>query len=221
MKFLMTSGPTQEPIDSVRYITNFSSGKTGARLADIFSRHHHEVYFLSGVGAAKPTEKCHVIEFRTFSDLDSSLQNILREDSFDFIIHLAAVGDYSVKEIKQGDKSYQDHRKIDSGDGDLTVTLKKNHKIIHSLHSYSKNSDLKIIGFKLTDSLEESVRLKAVQTLFSHDGVSLVVHNDLTDIDEKQGHHRFRILEPQLNATFCETVDVLGERLLEKMERTL
>ena len=54
MKILITAGATREPIDAVRFVSNVSTGATGAALADEFSRGGIEVVLLRSEGAVRP-----------------------------------------------------------------------------------------------------------------------------------------------------------------------
>src|SRR5690242_2028312 len=98
-RILLTSGATREPIDGVRFITNFSTGQTGAELADAFQAAGYPVLLLAGEGAVAP-EKAEFRRYSSFQDLDAKLREVLGAQSFDAIIHLAAVSDYSVASVE-------------------------------------------------------------------------------------------------------------------------
>jgi len=183
MKVLITAGGTREPIDEVRYITNFSTGKTGAGLADIFSENQWEVSYLCSLGAITPKHSVDLVEFSTFADLHNILKRKLSEEFYDAIIHASAVSDYRV------DKIITDHEVWDgacpqkiSSECELTIKLKKNPKIISFLKEYSLNKKIKIIGFKLTNTLDETLRLQKIKKMSEYPGVDLVVHNDMNDL---------------------------------------
>jgi phosphopantothenoylcysteine synthetase/decarboxylase len=105
MHLLITAGNTQTPIDRVRCITNVFTGKTGARIATCaWSRGHHVTLCTSNVdvlpqvpevpdGAEK---RLAVYQYTTFDDLTALLQQQLRQEKYDVIIHSAAVSDYLV-----------------------------------------------------------------------------------------------------------------------------
>src|SRR5687768_12185102 len=102
MKLLLTSGATRESIDEVRFITNFSSGNSGAFLSDYMTDQKHDVTVLLGQGAEKPRYAKNIISFTSFSDLDTKMKRLLAANKFDGVIHLAAVSDYSVSSIETG-----------------------------------------------------------------------------------------------------------------------
>ncbi len=196
MRILVTSGATREPIDQVRFITNFSTGGTGARIAEAFARAGNEVMCLAGQGAEAPSEpRCEVLRFGSFDDLDSKLRALLAERSWDWVIHLAAVGDYSVREVRtaSGQALPRDSAKIDSGD-DLTIELRRNFKIVSRLREYARQhpegSGVRIVAFKLTNRASAGERERAVAKLLAED-VDRVVHNDLAEL--MRGERVFRI----------------------------
>lgn len=83
-KILVTAGPTREPIDAVRFITNSSSGKMGAALAAAAQQRGAAVKLLMGQR-----------DFITGSDLLALVKKLA--PNFDIVFHAAAVGDFSVK----------------------------------------------------------------------------------------------------------------------------
>jgi phosphopantothenoylcysteine decarboxylase/phosphopantothenate--cysteine ligase len=93
---LITSGPTQEPIDAVRYIGNRSSGRLGAALADESARREWTTTILAGSGSKLPeSPQVTVHRFRSTADLDALLRRELPH--FDILIMAAAVADYRPK----------------------------------------------------------------------------------------------------------------------------
>jgi len=188
MKILITSGGTEEPIDGVRYITNFSTGKTGAVLADRMKELGASVTLLHGHRACRPEGAVERDSFTTFRSLDEKLKDHLSTGNFDAVIHLAAVSDYSVDYIETAEGSRRepdDRGKISSDSDELILHLKRNHKILQRLKEYSrKKGDTLVVGFKLTDtdSMEEMER--AVQKQLAGGHVDLVVHNNLRNISQ-------------------------------------
>ncbi len=70
MRILITSGGTEEPIDGVRYITNFSTGRTGAVIADYLAACGVETVLVHGRHAVLPETDMERYSFTTFTDLD-------------------------------------------------------------------------------------------------------------------------------------------------------
>jgi phosphopantothenoylcysteine synthetase/decarboxylase len=213
VKVLITSGATREPIDGVRFITNFSTGATGAALADHFRRRGHRVVYLHGLGAAKPKERRGCVAFGDFKDLDRKLRGWLCRRRFDLILHLAAVGDYSVKSVLvDGRRRLARLRKLGSG-AEVRVELKRNFKILDRLPGYAANRPL-IVGFKLTNTTDQAAIRRAVRRL----GCSLVVHNDLHDMRGGRTR-RFRLWEAGRPLAACSSRGELARRLCSVAER--
>ncbi len=211
MKILITAGGTQEPIDSVRYISNMSTGKTGAKLADTFIRQGADVTLLKAEGAAACDNKnCETYNFKTFDDLDKQLQKVLKQSQYDVVIHAAAVSDYSVSHIMQGEKEIiqSESGKIDSGDS-LTIHLKKNFKMIDRLREYSR-TPIFLVGFKLTSSEDQTLQHKAIAQMSQRNSTDLIVHNDLLTI-QKTGRHDFFIYQAGLQIAKCISVNELAQ----------
>lgn len=179
-RVLVTSGGTQEAIDDVRFITNHSTGKTGALLAEHLYRSGYHVTYVHAPTAKQPNLPCKKIPFTNFFSLKTVLQNELSVYHYDLIIHAAAVSDYSVKSTFKG--------KLTSTQN-CDLQLIANEKIIDHLKSYSLNPHVRLIAFKLTSTSDENKRLQAVQELFSHSPADAIVHNDFNEISS--GQHSF------------------------------
>lgn len=100
-KIIITSGPTNERIDSVMKITNMSTGALGCVFAETFLEEKEEeiekIFFISTKMAYKPRVKSHKIEtviVESTQDLIDALEKIFKENKIDIMIHSAAVGDY-------------------------------------------------------------------------------------------------------------------------------
>lgn len=185
MRILITSGATREPIDSVRYISNVSTGKTGSQIAQTFSEMGAEVVFLTGLGSIRPSGQIEIVEFSSFQNLNQHLENLLRSRAFDAVIHAAAVSDFSFAEPSLG--------KISSDTEELHLKLTRNFKLVERLKDYCCHPDYtQIVAFKLTDTVSTQKRLEAVHRLSRHPKIDLVVHNDLSEITP-DGRHDFSI----------------------------
>jgi phosphopantothenoylcysteine decarboxylase/phosphopantothenate--cysteine ligase len=181
-RVLVTSGGTREPIDSVRFITNASTGATGALIADTLARHGVEVTLLHAASAEEPREVAARHPFTTFADLNRLLEERLARDRYDAVIHAAAVSDFSVERPFSG--------KLASGQP-LTLNLVPTFRIVERLKRYSVNPSILVIAFKLTDTSNPQERLEAVLRLSLQDDIDYVVHNDLSEIGN--GRHLTRI----------------------------
>lgn len=176
---LVTAGGTFDPIDSVRGITNNSTGETGIRLAESLARAGYAVQLLlsrTATVAAPSISGLEVERFTTYADLDSALRTALSTRSFDVCIHSAAVGDFDVAVEGAAGKI--------SSSSPVTLTLKPRTKILSRLKGYSKNPKLKLVSFKLTSGAWDEKRLESEYSLSD-----LVIQNDLQGIEKGGARH--------------------------------
>ncbi len=164
MKVLITAGPTQEPIDDVRYITNASSGRMGIALAQEALRRGYELVIVHGPIAINLPD-CKKVRVRTAQEMiDATLKEL---KDCDIMISTAAISDYSPKKIKG---------KIKSGQK-LSLDLSPTPKLIDK--AKKEFPDLFVVAFKAEHNLRRD-ELKAVaQNFLKRKGLDLVVANDI------------------------------------------
>lgn len=215
LKILITSGGTKENIDGVRYLSNLSTGKTGAAIAEYFSRNFHEVTFVHAENSALPKFDYKLIPYFSFDDLNKRLNSLLSNESFDAVIHLAAVGDYSVDSIEVNGKKNKLPltKKLDSSGDKLTIKLKRNEKIINRLKEYSMNKNIVLVGFKLTNTPNVKERIAAVEKLFEDADCDAVVLNDKSDRDEKDQQNNFSIFTQHGKFDTLQTAEELAQKI--------
>ncbi len=100
MNILITSGGTTEPIDSVRSITNVSTGMLGSLIARAFVAlpSIEKVYYICGKTAVRPeSEKVESIPVGSVASLEEAITKVLSENDIDIIVHGMAVSDYRLK----------------------------------------------------------------------------------------------------------------------------
>ncbi|MFZ4404238.1 MAG: bifunctional phosphopantothenoylcysteine decarboxylase/phosphopantothenate--cysteine ligase CoaBC [Pseudobdellovibrionaceae bacterium] len=198
-KVLVTAGGTQEYIDSARRLTNLSTGHTGASIAAHLFSLGFEVTLLLGKSSrhlqSKLPSLIQVEYFDDFQDLNQKLQQILSAQDFSSVIHTAAVSDYSVDQIHIGAQKIKTAKdfKIPSETEEISLTLKKNFKIIDQIKNYSKNKKLFLVAFKLTTLADSSYVEKAVEKLIAQAKADLVVQNDSCELENKSDQREFRI----------------------------
>jgi len=216
-KILITAGGTREYIDGVRYIGNMSSGSTGARMADYFSAHGYEVTWVGARDAYRPQRDCQQLTFETFSELQALLQQQLADIHYDAVIHAAAVSDYSIDSLSVCDEQANVCResKLPTADS-MSICLKKNPKLIQQLSQWSRNPEMTVVGFKLTNSQCMQERLQAVKKLIDQPHIALVAHNDLADITPDQ--HGFELYSSLDSKQPCQSVDELCEQIDKHLE---
>lgn len=205
IQVLITAGGTSEPIDDVRVITNRSTGKTASVLADHLIESGLEVTFLHGENSLKPRNPSEVIAFSSFEDLQQKLESQLQNKSYDWVIQAAAVSDYSIKPTSG---------KISSENDEITLTLKRNPKLIEQIKKISPKT--KIVGFKLTSTANQSSIDEKVKKLFQNSHCDFVVQNDWSDI--KKNQRRFHIYQATSSQPeLAEGLDQLSSTLFHKI----
>ncbi len=184
LRVLVTAGGTREPIDGVRAITNFSTGRTGSGIAERLAAEGHQVTLLRSKDAVRPTKNREGLRertFITFSDLEMALQEELSRHEYDAVYHAAAVSDFSIASISG--QGAERKGKIESK-GDVVLTLRPNPKLVDSLRGFSLNPRIKVIAFKLTNTALPDERREAVHRLAVQARPDYIVHNDLSEIKE-------------------------------------
>jgi phosphopantothenoylcysteine decarboxylase/phosphopantothenate--cysteine ligase len=164
-KVLVTTGPTQEPIDDVRYITNSSSGKMGAAVALEAMGRGYEVTLVHGpVSIALP--ECRKIPATTTKQMVEAVLKELKR-GYDIFISAAAISDFAPRKACG---------KIKSGKC-LKLELDPTPKLIASVRKGYE--DLFIVAFKAEYGLRKD-ELKAVAKDFlKRKRADMVVANDL------------------------------------------
>jgi phosphopantothenoylcysteine decarboxylase/phosphopantothenate--cysteine ligase len=215
LKILITSGGTKENIDGIRYLSNLSTGKTGAAIAGYFSQNNHNVTLLHAIDSAIPQNNCEIITYFSFSELDDKLKLFLGKYKYDAVIHLAAVGDYSVDTMETDGKlvSLPLSKKLDSDNNLITLHLKRNKKIISRIKSYSKNKNIIVVGFKLTNTIDLDQRFKAVHKLIKESHCNYVVQNDKNERTSENIQANFTIYNKIRKIDECYSPDELSEQL--------
>lgn len=166
-KVLISSGPTVEDIDPVRYISNYSSGKMGKALALEAANRGATVCFVSGpVNEYPEHSNIKVIKVKSSEQMyNSCIENY---DDVDIAIMAAAVADYTVaKPEKQKIKK--------TNDDNLTLELKKTKDILKELGARKKKQLL--VGFALETNNE---KVNALAKLNSKN-LDFIVLNSLND----------------------------------------
>ncbi|MCP4666232.1 MAG: bifunctional phosphopantothenoylcysteine decarboxylase/phosphopantothenate--cysteine ligase CoaBC [Deltaproteobacteria bacterium] len=164
LKILVTAGPTVEPLDPVRYITNRSSGKMGYALARAAVRRGAEVVLVSGPTTLTPPAGVQFCNVKSARDMmDAVLKN---RPGCHIIIKAAAVSDY-----RPVDSARQ---KIKKGPDALSIELVKNPDILAELGSTHEESPCILVGFaaeteRLLVNAEEKLKAKNLDMIVAND----------------------------------------------------
>jgi len=186
-KALVTSGPTYEPIDPVRFIGNRSSGKQGHAIAAALQSFGADVTLVTGPVALPPPAGVNVIEVETAQEMLAACQSALPAD---IAVCAAAVSDWSVasasaqKIKKRADKTLPD------------IKLQENPDILATLSS-SKSRPKLVIGFAAeTENLLPSAKEKLARK-----GCTWIVANDVAanPVFGADNNHVFLVTDKDTN----------------------
>lgn len=177
MRIVVTCGPSYEPIDEVRRLTNFSTGELGTRLASQLAQSGCDVLCFRGVGATWPgrPEGARLMPFATNANLESELEGIEARDGVTAVFHTAALCDYTVKSVQTADGSEIAALKIPTSEGELKLTLAPAPKLIGELRRLFPNS--RIVGWKYELNGSRSDALFAGEQQMKANGTDACVIN--------------------------------------------
>ena len=166
MKVIVTCGPSFEPIDQVRRLTNFSTGELGVHLSIQVARAGFEVFCLKGSGATHPgpSEQCHLSLFDTNDDLLNLLEQTSAAHKIAAVFHVAALCDYKVKRVEDDQGRSCKSPKIASRSGALTISLEPATKVITKMRHLFPESILVGWKYELTGTRTEALA-KAVRQM--------------------------------------------------------
>ena len=152
-KVLVTAGPTQEPIDPVRFITNHSSGKMGYALAKMAVLRGAQVTLVSGPVSLRPFAGIEKIDVKSAEDMFESVTS--RSTESDIIVMCSAVADYTPA-------NYSD-QKVKKHDDDMSISLTRTKDILAFLGAHKREGQV-LVGFSMeTEQLLENSREKLVK----------------------------------------------------------
>ena len=182
MHCIVTAGPTYEPIDQVRRLTNHSTGQLGTGLAKRLAADGHEVTLLRGRSAThtEMPEGVGFQQFTTTADLAENLERLARaEPGVGAVFHAAAVSDFAVGQIfrraDDGQLKPLNAGKLSTRDGDLLLELKPTPKIIASLREWF--AEALLVGWKYEVDGDRNSALGQGQTQISENQTNGCVVN--------------------------------------------
>jgi phosphopantothenoylcysteine decarboxylase/phosphopantothenate--cysteine ligase len=164
---LINAGPTQEPLDPVRFISNYSSGKMGIALADAASEYGADVDLVLGPVSISPGNgSVKIVHVKTAASM--AAECISRFPECDIAILSAAVADFTPEEVNR--------KKIRRDDNGLLLRLKPTTDIAATLGKAKKPSQF-LAGFALETNNETD---NARQKLFRKN-LDIIVLNSLNE----------------------------------------
>ena len=166
-KILITAGPTQEPIDPVRFITNRSSGKMGYSLVEAAIESGANVTLISGPVNIDPPSNCNFVSIKTAKEMyDAVMRHI---SGMDVYIGTAAVSDYSPA------KASDSKIKKDGSSSPMFLELKENQDILKSVSELEQRPY--VVGF----AAETNDLIKNAEKKLSNKNLDLIIANDVSN----------------------------------------
>jgi len=167
VRFLVTAGPTREPIDPIRYLSNRSSGKMGYAIAEAAINAGHDVVLISGPVDVDPPRGAELTSVLTSDDMFDAVHEHLHD--CDVLVMCAAVADYKPKQLSK--------TKIKKRDADLSLELIPTRDILASLPKEDRN--YVVVGFAAeTENVEARARKKLEEK-----NCDVIVANDVSHPD--------------------------------------
>lgn len=171
MNFVITAGPTREPLDPVRYLSNRSSGKMGYAIAEAALESGHDVLLISGPVALNPPPGAKVISILSSDEMHDAVHDHLH--GCDVLVMCAAVADYKPAKVSQ--------QKIKKRHAPLSLELIPTRDILPSVAKPDRQ--FLLVGFAAeTNNLEEYAQKK----LREKNCDLIVANNVLTGIDSDE-----------------------------------
>ena len=172
MRVLITAGPSSEPIDEVRVITNRSTGELGTVLAKCLSKAGHRVELFLGQGATLQWNGAKL--FVSNEELERLLSEVSQPEAVDFVFHAAALTDFRVERIEVN-RTRQIVSKIASDTGSVWLELVPQSKLIAKLRSYFPNAS--IVGWKYEHEITRDELLGEAARQIQQHGTNACVVN--------------------------------------------
>ena len=168
-KILITAGPTQEPIDPVRFITNRSSGKMGYSLVEAALESGANVTLISGPVNIEPPSNCNFVSIKTAKEMYDAVMHHI--SGIDVYIGTAAVSDYSPA------KASDSKIKKDGSSSPMVLELKENQDILKSVSELEQRPY--VVGF----AAETNDLIKNAEKKLSNKNLDLIIANDVSNKD--------------------------------------
>lgn len=216
MKVLITSGGCKVPIDEVRHIGNFSSGRYGAEIATAFMRQSSDnhVYFVMEKGSKFPDtyntstderlENLNDYQYVDYFEYVEKTKALIKGIQPDIIISAAAISDY-ICDKQTG--------KISSDGEEMTIKLHKSEKVIASFRELAPKA--LIVGFKCLVSPTNEEKGNAITKIAKY--TDLIVYNDLTELRKgNQARYIYSSKRPK-KPQKAETAYDLVERIINEL----
>ena len=187
MRALITAGGTSEPIDDVRVVTNLSTGRFGARIANALAQRGVDVTLLASQALMSHPEwvdpRVRRVPYGSFLDLQAALHTHTAEPP-DLLFMAAAVSDYSPVPTEGKIRSHAD---------EMVITMRRNPKLLPTLRERCGPSTF-LVGFKLLSGVTRQTLLEVAAAQRDGALLDLTVANDQQSF--RDGLHPIAIVGP-------------------------
>ena len=205
-KILVNAGPTREPIDPVRYITNHSTGKMGIAVANALVKAGAEVFLVLGPVSVPVPPGMKVFNVVTSDDMMRECTRLFPE--MDAAILSAAVADYKPATVAD--------QKIKKQDQQWSLPMEKTGDVLQQLGTLKKPGQL-LVGF----ALETNNELENARTKLSKKNLDMIVLNSLNDKGAGFGTDTNKVTLVFGNGTVNELPLMSKERTAEEIVKSL
>lgn len=202
-KILITSGPTRQYLDPVRYLTNASSGRMGAALAEAAIGRGHSVTIVSGPVAVHYPKDAHVVLVETTDEMLSSVSQLFPQ--FDGLIGAAAPCDYMPRKVSQ--------EKIAKSGAPLQLELIETPDVVATA-ARAKTESQWVVGFALET---EDQRFRAL-TKMQRKCCDIIVSNGPAAIDALTNDVEILSADGKTVGKVSGSKELVAETILEALE---
>lgn len=209
-RFLVTAGPTHEPIDPVRYIANRSSGKQGYAIAGALAERGAQVTLVSGPVNLPTPRGVDRIDVESARDMHEIVMSLLPVDG---AVMVAAVADW-----RSADYVESKIKKKHDGKNAMQLALAQNPDILHDVGHHELRPDL-VIGFAAeTDLVTENATSK-----LKRKGADWIVANDVSVDEDGKGvmggdHNKVQLLTKSGNHSWPQmTKTQVAQKLAQEI----
>lgn len=166
MRVLVTAGPTVEPIDPIKFITNRSSGKMGVAVARVAASRGAEVVLIYGPGTEAPPSNVKVVRVQTTREMCEAFKRELKSPH-DIIVSTAAAQDFAIERPAE--------RKLRHSESPI-LKLVPAPRVLDEVRKLAPNAF--VVGFKAEFNVSDEELLAAAREKLD-EGLDMVVANDV------------------------------------------
>lgn len=168
MRVLVTAGPTVEPIDPIKIITNRSSGKMGVSVARVAAARGAEVTLIYGPGTEAPPANARLVRVQTTREMRDAFERELKS-RYDVIVSTAAAQDFM---IEQSTEQKLRHAQP------VTLKLVPAPRVLDDVRKLAPRAF--VIGFKAEYGVTDEQLAEAARSKLGEHGLDMVVANDVS-----------------------------------------